>query len=389
MLKKQFVLLSIFGMILFGLPFTATGQATVINLLAGETVEINCEGSELQVNQQNDTQIMADCKPHDDDSQEPEPTDPPNEGNLCPDHDPTKWHPLYDEARGCHYDHEHKEDPRELDDLFGPVGALYGGQEISYPWQTFSDAGTENEHKHGGYGWLVRKDMGCYSKFSDGCLTDFRLQYHAIMAGPGAATRYHSFSLEARACREDNPEVCGLIRTGGWIDYGHLEIDGQHVPLPGDPEQLRTGNRRIHYYEKGNGNFGTWYGGNRLATAAIQTNRMWGPVNPNNPSELLLFCPDFQCSKNNSMMHAHAIGFRIQDELDDDGDGLVNYDGYTNRHGEVVEGCTEIGLDCVPLQITNMPVGSYQYRDDTHGLKDGRADHDTSPDGEWWITYPN
>jgi hypothetical protein len=323
------------------------------------------------------------------DTPEPEPTDPVSSVEPCPDHDPKQWHPLFDAELGCHYDHEHKEDPKEVDDIFGSVGALYGGQEISYPWQTFSEAGTENELKHGGYGWLVRRDLGCSSAFTDGCLTDFRLQYHGIMAAPGAVTRNHSFWLEARGCQEENPGACGIIRTGGWIDYGHLEIDGQHVPLPGDPSQLRTDRRRVHYYATGNSNFGTWYGTNRIALAAIQTNRMWGLINPENPSELHLFCPDYNCSSNNSMMQAHAIGFNISSELDSDGDGLVTFDGYTNRYGEIVENCSELGLDCVPLQIIDMPVGRYQYRDDTHGLDDGRTDHDTSPADEWWIAYPN
>jgi hypothetical protein len=40
------------------------------------------------------------------------------------------------------------------------------------------------------------------------------------------------------------------------------------------------------------------------------------------------------------------------------------------------------------LEIVNMPVGSYQYRDDTSGEGDGRI-YDTSPSGEWWIAFPN
>jgi len=89
-------------------------------------------------------------------------------------------------------------------------------------------------------------------------------------------------------------------------------------------------------------------------------------------------------------MQAHIIGVTIHPRIDTDGDGYVTYEGYTNRHGEIVEDCTEVGLDCVPLQIIDMPVGRFQYRDDAHGFgNDGGTDYDTSPEGEFWITYPN
>jgi hypothetical protein len=323
-------------------------------------------------------------------SPSPTPTQSPNASvPLCVNHDPTAWHSLYNAADNCRYDHEHKQDPSAVNDIFGPVGALYGGQEISYPWQTFSTAGTENDLKHGGYGWLVTRDMGCSSAYSDGCLTDFRVQYHAIMSAHGAVTRFHSFWLEARGCREDNPDRCGIIRTGGWADYGELRVDGQHIPLPVDPTESVPG-RRVHHYNKGNKNFGTWYGNNRMAVVALQTPRMWGLINPDNPFELHLFCPDLECKNNNSQMQAHIIGFRISSKLDTDGDGLVTYQGYTDRYGNLITGCTSVGLDCVPLEIIDMPVGSYQFRDDRHGLGDaGRGDFDLSPPGEWWVGYPN
>ena len=320
----------------------------------------------------------------------PVPTQLPGAGiPLCTDHDPMDWHSLYNAAENCHYNHEHKQDPDAVNDIFGPVGALYGGQKISYPWQTFSSTGTENGLKHGGYGWLVTRGMDCFSRFSEGCLTDFRVQYHAIMAAPGAVTRFHSFWLEARGCREDNPDRCGIIRTGGWADYGKLKIDGEHIPLPGDPTKSVIG-RREHHYNIGAGNFGTWYGGNKMAVVALQTPSMWGLIKPDNPFELHLFCPDLKCKNNNSKMQAHIIGFKVSNKLDTDGDGLVTYKGYTDRHGNIVSGCTNVGLDCVPLEIIDMPTGTYQFRDDAHGLgNDGRGNFDLSPPGEWWVGYPN
>jgi len=410
MVKRIIISVLFLLLVLFSLPWVAAGQSTIINLLGGETMEINCEGSKLVFKRENRTKVLGICRPEEpvptdtpdpepsdtpdpepSDTPEPEPTDPASDIPLCPDHDSNAWHPLYDAERECHYDHEHKDDPREVDDIFGPVGDLYGGQELSYPWQTFSDAGTENELKHGGYGWLVRRDMGCYSEYQDGCLTDFRVQFHAIMSAHGATTRFHSYWLEARGCHEDNPDRCGIIRTGGWVDYGRLVNDGEHVELPNDPERPNP-SIRLHYNTTGNSSFATWYGQNRIGLVGLQTSRTWGLVNSNDPYQLHLFCPDYQCRNNGSTMEAHAIGFFLSgrmSRLDTDGDGFITYEGYTNRSGEIVEGCTEIGLDCVPLQIIDMPVADYQYRDGRHGLADGRADYDTSPGGEFWIAYPN
>lgn len=89
------------------------------------------------------------------------PTPPP--GNVqpyvgapaCPSHDPTVWHGLWDSVRGCHYDHEHGSDPATMNGVFGPWAAQWGGQQISYPWQTYhsGEHGVtyENDAKHGGY----------------------------------------------------------------------------------------------------------------------------------------------------------------------------------------------------------------------------------------------
>lgn len=400
MSKKIMMLVSIVISLLTLMLTAAVAQQNRVKLAGQEQLTVECEGRWLVINRESSTKVTVDCRPlalvqatgtPQAQAVQPAKTAAPSADiPPCSTHDPTVWHPLFDEAHNCHYDHEHKADPHRVDDIFGPVGALYKGQEISYPWQTFNDMGTENEMKHAGYGWLVRQDMGCFSQYSDGCLTDFRVQYHAVMASVGAVTRYHSFWLEARGCRENQPEACGLIRTGGWIDFGYLLVDGEHVPLPNDPDEIRPGAaRRLHAYKKGNLHFGTWYGGNHLVSLALTTGRMWGHINPSNPAELHLFCPDYQCKRNNSTMEAHIVGFSLPPEWDSDGDGIINLKGYTNRHGELVEGCQAIGLDCVPLEIVDMPVGSYQYRDDGHEIEVNQFDYDSSPEGEYWITYPN
>ncbi|MDX1383795.1 MAG: hypothetical protein R3190_09150, partial [Thermoanaerobaculia bacterium] len=174
----------------------------------------------------------------------------------CPDHDPTRWHALLDAARQCHYDHEHKHDPDEVADIFGPAGAWFGGTSLSYPWQTFygadadypeppRDAGLfENAAKHESYGWVVRRDLPANGR--DLWIRDLRLQYHALSAPPGTLTRFHSYSLEARLCRAGG--TCGLVRTGGWVDFGALQGDNR-VILPGEGDLLGDlGRQRIHFH---------------------------------------------------------------------------------------------------------------------------------------------
>lgn len=56
----------------------------------------------------------------------------------CPPeaHDDRLWHGLWNAELGCHYTHEHHENPHRMDYLFGT--AVYGWMqgEISHPWQT-------------------------------------------------------------------------------------------------------------------------------------------------------------------------------------------------------------------------------------------------------------
>src|SRR5207237_9204693 len=115
----------------------------------------------------------------------------------------TAWHGLYDPDRNCHYTHEHHDDPNTVNDIFGEPGAWYGrpGETISYPFQTFSAAGQENDVKHNGYKWLVARDLGCHPFGSaTGCITDYRVEVHSLATAADAVVRFHSFQAEIRAC---------------------------------------------------------------------------------------------------------------------------------------------------------------------------------------------
>lgn len=321
---------------------------------------------------------------------------------LCPSHDPTVYHALIDTARGCHYDHEHHDDPNDPASvaLFGVAGAWWGGsQSISYPWQTFNNNAPcffENICKHNGYKVMVRHGA-CVIPASDatGCLTDFREQIHFIAGATDFLARNHSFEFEARGCINN---VCGTIQTGGWMDYGCLagisDVAPTYtfIPLPSDPAVCGFNSVREHGFDNA-GNTAhamVWYAGtNTPVSLAILTSRMFGPLDHITPTNQLFFCPLFDCEYNGSSLQAHVniVNLTNASVYDPDGNGLVDFNGFTDRYQNVVPACAPLGVDCVPLVIHHLPLGNYQYRDDTQGVLE--PTYDTSPVGQHWIAFPN
>ena len=197
------------------------------------------------------------------------------------------------------------------------------------------------------------------------------------------------------------------------------------MPLPGDPNPLNKNLRRIHLtydapLDRSLEREFFWYGKQAdvddayvvRGQVALRAMDNWGNVNPANPSELHLYCPDYRCAFNGSQMEAHIVAVMLKRQLDANEDGVVDLCGYTTRHGAIVElapdgdgagllqrlpnrikpvgtACTAPSLDCVPLEITSFPVNvNFVYRDTDYGLRGGLKDYDTSPPGQYWITYP-
>lgn len=344
---------------------------------------------------------------------------------ACGWHNSREWHPLFDPGKNCYYDHEHKDNPGILYNgmpdaeraaaermlaVFGPPGHWFGGTSISYPWQTFHGAGPnygqpfdgvakENGHKHGGYGWIVRTNL---PQQGTEWISDFRLQYHAIFASVGATTRYHSFSLEANVCHTQHG--CRIIRTGGWLDFGHLRVNGRYIPI--GSQDGGSARQRLHrYYDRHEiGAYdhvnapAFWYGmmippdkigvqpwrwGEeaypfRELRIALNTRDSWSSTNPTFPHEENLFCPDFNCNKNGSTVALHRMMIDAQ---------AGAFNGYTDRFGKVNPDCTYPALDCIPTEIgewTNPARTRVNYGD----IGPPR-EYDTSPAGEFWIKYPN
>ena len=322
----------------------------------------------------------------------------------------------------CHWNHTHNADPSRLDSIFGPVGALYGGQTISYQWQTGTAPNLENQVKHEGYKWMVRQDGAdgdClfYAGQNNNavhCVTDFRIQQHVVGGQVGVLVRFHSYWVEMRVCTLDQ-SVCGIVKTGGHSDFGLLQVErySNYVPLPGDPPEFADctpqqcayrGHKSSRFFIDFNPspahNDPLWFNGrglfgfNQISFFAFITEDDWGGIAPDDPAGPEHFlCPDWQCKFNHSTLFAFEVYATVSSAFDPDGDGIADFSGFTDRKGNVVADCAPLGPDCVPLEIAGVPVGNAAYG------PSGRfqfnmgfipfEEYDVSPPGEWWIEYPN
>lgn len=384
----------------------------------------------------------------------------------CPDllHDPINWHSLYMPAEllsmslrsklsdsgvsqstidligqvGCHYDHVHNANPSVGDSVFGPAGSLWGGQTLSYPWETFSASGHENHLKHEGYKYLV--DINIPPATTDlnwqvgpnNIVHDARLQYHALGGPADAVVRLHSFFAEYNVCSKDNQSLCGIVKFGGWADYGvmHIPYKTTMVPLPSDPVPVNQSINEDPYRAHVSMTDGEWvgarpdatckncgltsfdiqwiwttssrYGHNKFGGQYIIAHDDWQGINPTNPTEIKLICdPSLgrACRFNNTEHQPFTYWVYVPESMDNtiqDSDsrvGFVSYEGFTDRQGNIVTNCITTGLDCVPLYIKNAPTGYAGWNTPSNSGKDlnsGRwRDFDTSPGNEWWVEYPN
>jgi hypothetical protein len=113
----------------------------------------------------------------------------------------------------------------------------------------------------------------------------------------------------------------------------------------------------------------------------------WGGIDPAEPLTRHFYGGTYNGSR---FVPAYTVTIVVPESLDaQDGvrDGHVTFNGYTDRWGRMVSGCSLPGADCVPLKLTNMKVGRYEFRADTHGINS--RDFDVMVDGKSLIQYPN
>lgn len=335
---------------------------------------------------------------------------PLEEWSKCTEakHDAREWHGLTNSEEECHYDHEHKDDPHALDDVFGTQLYEWAGGSISYPWQT-GDGHGENAHKHEAYGWIVFRDLPPSMSSSEGgtsagpgFIKHLRIQGHFDLNVTGASTRFHSSYIEVMVCYKARPNDCGVARYGGHQDYGELRVDGNWIPLPDDPEAYdgveppavpendydpllekrahTSSTNRVAWFGRYH-----YMGGEETPINYTgfnhRTDDAFGPVNPAELSDVILTDPAVH---NNS---THGLDFfilRMRHHMGN-ADGRINWSGYAVRFGlDENPDCSDVGLDCVPMSLENMPA-LRSVNIQPRLIKE----FDTSPEGVSWIEYPN
>lgn len=317
------------------------------------------------------------------------------------------WHDLWNEVNGCHYDHEHGDDPTLVNAVFGNLGEEWGGSGIDHPFHT---ANEHNAVKHRSHRVTVRVNIPCRSiNGSDLCVTDVRILHHLDFFA--MSTRFHSFWMEIRVCRVSNSSDCGTFGRGGFIDFGSLmdQINESRVPVPADnvPFPLPncgTTNRRLHrtdnqfaawygfFYGSANPNClpaSFWAGGTPLGwlQAGSLVGQTWAKLDLSNPTNPTIICPDGSCTSNESSREqAHLIAGSLNSTLAVN--SKINQRGFTNLYGFIDPSCTAPSETCVPFYAINVPAGNFQYRDDAFGLGEKQYDILFNGRSSGWIKFP-
>ncbi|MBZ0286112.1 MAG: hypothetical protein K8I30_00750, partial [Anaerolineae bacterium] len=282
----------------------------------------------------------------------------------------------------------------------------------------------ENDLKHEGYLWVVRRDQPCPN---GDCITDFRLQTHAIFGAHDMPVRYHSFSIEARLCKTaNNPSSCGIIRYGGWADTGRLfttapndikcnhDVNAIFIPLPADtlyfpikePEardEIRCHPNIVNLpaYPSAKPLAEWWgHGGGESRFHVLMYDPI-GNVDRTNPDRWQFYCGqnDLNCRYDGSIISAF-IGYTLHIHpyfqpgnipVDKDKNGRTDYKGYFNRWGTVAPGCTSIGLDCIPYEYNNVVLNFINNTEARYFHSPcetcPKIDMDISKTGQRWITW--
>jgi hypothetical protein len=340
---------------------------------------------------------------------------------LCPDtghhHQVDVFHTLWDAVRGCHYDHEHGENPftPEVAAMFPgyDLYALLGNVQIG---STNPSSSMENTHKHGGFKWQVDvpAPQGCVLGFEaaqtgvDAAVIQFHNFGDPAMELEG---RVHSLAALLRQCRPGSDP--GYVYTVQHVDYGQVVVpyQGDIMPYPNAPNpsyhnglgpyiswdcigqkvapQLgacRTSRAQIINMNL-NAN-STWTSksafrvaptGSSLVAILFRVRDLYGLFDwsdQTHPFTFINLCSSDGgatydgsmpgCRWNNTTATVHEVAGVIPAAWDNlssfDTDpevGRVTGEGYTTRFGQLNVACTAPGPDCHPIKLVRAYVGSY------------------------------
>jgi hypothetical protein len=262
------------------------------------------------------------------------------------------------------------------------------GGEISYPWQTLGTDGQspENDYKHAGYFWHVRRDMACEANpaglSAEPCIRAFRVLVHQHQTGRDATVQFHSYVFEG--VTSDG----GYFLMGGWADFGDLHSpEGTlivNTPHNHDSGSCGGAGRHKQHSPPGGPNHQIWYGASlrytdRCGPRGLSTISVSGepfdatdPANPARHDDYTCWNPapgadNTRCRTNGTLLRPHLIRFTVdffRETLDPDGNGIVDFTGYADRYGRPLaggNGCSAYSQDCSPLIIRGLRFGHFYF----------------------------
>jgi hypothetical protein len=340
----------------------------------------------------------------------PAPVQPYPGAPLCAAHDNSTFHTLWNAADGCHYDHEHGQNPFTAAVAAAFPGfdlqALLGGVQIGH---TNPSSPAENTVKHGGFKWQVSTAAahGCDVGFESGTVAvdAYAIQYHAF--GPQSVeleARNHSAAALLRQCQPGNPSDKGYIYVTTLQEYGErcLPYQGQTLLYPNDflpryncafgpyftTEGVPLVRPSLAYYQQANANSLTVWSSKPTGTGARPpTPRVFRLLFRGRdayqvldttslvyPFHWLWLCSGdggltyraLGCRYNNSSITIHEIAGDIPAAWDglagwdsDPRSGRVTAAGYLNQNGDPTAVCQAPGTTCYVIRLEGAFVGRY------------------------------
>jgi len=344
-------------------------------------------------------------------------TAPYPDAPLCPDsgesHDNSMFHTLWDDVRGCHYDHEHGQYPFTPDVAAAFTGfdlrELIGGVGVGH---TNPSSPMENTHKHGGFKWDVTlsHSVGCIG--GEGYPTGVDamvVQYHAF--GDYSIefeSRTHSAVGLLRQCQAGNPTDFGYVFVNQLQDYGQrvAPYQGSVLPYPDAPTPSYEGGSAPYFtvncfgstplcnkfpsresaLDRENSAASTWISAPGKLTGSgshlfallfrVRDNyQMLDDSDQTYPFTFAWLCsadggssyaPQAGCSYNNTTTRVHEVMGEIPVEWDnlagfdtDSRVGRITADSYVTRFGDLNLSCTTAGTDCHPIKLVQAFTGRY------------------------------
>lgn len=337
---------------------------------------------------------------------------------LCPTHDPTKWHGLWDRERGCHYDHEHGTTPFTAEVAAAFPGfnliELLGGVGIGH---TNPSSPMENTHKHGGFKWQVdlAAPQGCNTGFEDGtvAVNAYAIQFHAFgRQDIEHEARNHSSTALLKFCKPDNPSDVGYMYVVQLQEFGERALPYQGLTLQ-YPDNFspqwyaafgpyfttecfgsdftadipEVGPKLIDCrptFDDNSNNLTIWTSkktgngprpeGSRLFNMLFRGRDNYQRLDVTDlvhPFTWMFVCGGANynptgCKYNSSTMTIHEVAGDIPAAWDglagfdtDPRPGRITAQGFVTRFGDLNPACTVAGGDCYPIKLVSAFVGRY------------------------------